>query len=991
VAFEPGTTPMLALLLPLTCSLLQTAAPDSLNAPATLVRVAMHAVEGDSAAALESRWKARIDRNPTDRGAEFGLATLNRLRYAYPEAERLYRQVLKGDSIGDDPLDAYALLGLAQGLDAQGFSAQVTTAIDRARLAARRVNDSSAEAEGLLILSLQRAFGEAVESGLATLDTVERLVPTTRYDLQVERLRQRAALRGMLGRPEARADAREALEVARKSGYQRAIAQALRSLAQLLQFEGKRDSSIAVLQQAEALYRRAHDRAQLATALLWHVNALLNQGDLGTADELVHQALAEGQAAGNQFSVAAGYTAEGALEISLGDYSAASRSLDRSITLFRQLGDPGGEMKARDYLAVTELAAGDIPGARQQTVEVLKWNQRIGDPLIQFSAHRNLAIIAMHEGNWVAAKQALDDAHALARRLHRPLWAAELHYDEGRLALFRGDLRTAERDLSQYLATLDSSQHVFRHDTRVKLADIYARRGDTDRAEREATQAWEELEHWRSTLSNTELRVLAFQASPTEMSDRDAGVVRLIDEIAGAGRVPAAFALAERRRARELADRLAQATALRPGSDSTQPSPEHRPQLTPISAAAVTSHIPDDSTAILEYVTGSLGSPTTLFLLTRASGIRAIELPAADSLEPQIARLEALIQSGKESASVAASLGSTLLAPAVALIGPAIRRLVIIPDGPLHRLPFDALRLQRSRFVTERYAISSAPSAGVLLRLWQRSTAPGRPMRLLAFGDPTYRVQKPTTGEPGDSSLPRLRRSAGEARLVARYSPWSEIRLHEKASATFLKHADLSLFRVVHFATHAVVDEHTAARTALVLAPGGGETGFVGPSDLSRLHLNADLVVLSSCRSGGGVLVSGEGVQGLIAPLFQAGARAVLATQWEIGDRSAVGFIQSIYRHLAQGKSVGDALRLAKLDAIRADVPPHEWAAFMIVGDPLVRVPLRAPSEWRGLRVLLVGLGALGLVLAALYFLRTRRLRSAEPSRASGAASRTHH
>jgi CHAT domain-containing protein len=974
---------MLALLFPLICSLL-TSPADTLESPAAIVATATRAIEGDSAAAWESRWKTRLGRDSTDRGALFGLATLNRLRYAYPDAERLYHRVLGRDSLGGDPLDAYALLGVAQGLDAQGFNERSKAALERARAAARRVGDPAAEGEALLVVSLQRAFGEGIESGLATLDTVERLVPHNRYDVHAERLRQRAALRGILGRPEARADAAQALRLARQSGYQRLVGQALKSLAQLLQFEGKRDSSIAVLLQAEDWYRRAHDRTQLSTTLLWHVNALLGQADLGKANELVHQALVEAQAAHNQFAVAAAYTAAGAIATSLNDYTAASDALDRSIALFRSLGDPAGEMKARDYLAVTALAMGDLPAARKQTLEVLTWYQRTGEAQIEFSAHRNLAIIAMHEGDWAAAQKALDAAHALAGRMNRPLWASELDYDDARLALFRGNLPSAERSLTRFLATLDSSQHVFRHDARVRLADIYARRGDIDRAEREAVQAWDELERWRATLSEEELRVLTFQASPTEMNDRDAEVVRVVSDLATRGRAAAAFALAERRRARELADQLAQATALDQSDTSgLPPVPSERPTAA-MTASEAASHIPDDSTAILEYVTGSLGAPTTLFLLRRGSGndLQVLTLAPADSLEARIARFEALIQSGMESDAVAASLGNALLAPAVARLDGTVRRLVIIPDGPLHRLPFDALRLRDGHYAVERYAISIAPSTQVLVSLWLRHRS-DRPMRLLAFGDPALESKR-------QPALPRLRRSAEEARFVAKYAPKSEVRLRGEASAAYLKRTDLTPFRVVHFATHTLVDEHTAARTALVLAPSDGESGFVGPDELARLRLDADMVVLSSCRSGGGVVINGEGVQGLIAPLFRAGARSVVATQWEIGDREAVSLVQALYRHLAQQRPVGEALRLAKLEAIRAKRSPHEWAAFTVAGDPLVQVPLRAPSWWHR-PGLLAGLVALSAGLVLFYLLRIRRTRREEATWDPGVASRTHH
>src|SRR5215213_11135061 len=226
---------MLASSLPFTLWLLLTAPPDTLQPPSAIVGEAFRAVEGDSAAALESRWKARLSRDSADRVAIFTLATLARLRYDYPTAERLYSRVMENDSIARDPLDAYALLGLAQGLYAQGFSAKAAAALERARAAARRVKDPAAEGEALLVVSLQRAFGEGIEAGLATLDTVELLAPPNRYDIHAERMRQRAAMRGILGRSEARADAREAIALARQSGYRRMEGQALKALAQVLQ------------------------------------------------------------------------------------------------------------------------------------------------------------------------------------------------------------------------------------------------------------------------------------------------------------------------------------------------------------------------------------------------------------------------------------------------------------------------------------------------------------------------------------------------------------------------------------------------------------------------------------------------------------------------------------------------------------------------------------------------------------------------------------
>ena len=185
--------------------------------------------------------------------------------------------------------------------------------------------------------------------------------------------------------------------------------------------------------------------------------------------------------------------------------------------------------------------------------------------------------------------------------------------------------------------------------------------------------------------------------------------------------------------------------------------------------------------------------------------------------------------------------------------------------------------------------------------------------------------------------------AAAEARTAARYFERADVRVRGEASEAFLKRTPLAGYRILHFATHAIVDGRALTRTALALAPGDGEDGFVTPGDLAALELDADLVVLSACQTAGGVVVSGEGIQGLTAPLLEAGARAVVATQWRIGDRGAGPLLEGFYRALAAGLAAGDALRLAKREAIGRGAPPSEWAAFVLVGDPMVRVPLRAP------------------------------------------------
>jgi len=369
--------------------------------------------------------------------------------------------------------------------------------------------------------------------------------------------------------------------------------------------------------------------------------------------------------------------------------------------------------------------------------------------------------------------------------------------------------------------------------------------------------------------------------------------------------------------------------------------------------------LPDDRTALLEFV-ASEGAPITVFIVQR-TGITARVLPAFDSLGATIDRFSALVESGADAARLGRALGRALLDSARALLDPKVTRLVVVPDGPLHRLPFDALRLADGRYVLERYALGAAPSASVVIALGsRRPAASSAPARLLAFGDPAIPPQLVRArgasngdGEPyltavrASGGLPRLRGASREARQVARYAAEADVRTGADASAAFLRRSDLRQYRVRHFAAHAIVDEPSVAGTALVLAPGEGYSGFVDPGDLATLTLNADLVVLSACSAARGVLIRGEGLQGLTSPLLQAGARAVIATEWRIRDGEAVPFVETLYEELARGLPVVEALRAAKLRAIRGGAPPSTWAAFAAIGDPLNVVPLRArPERW---------------------------------------------
>ena len=485
--------------------------------------------------------------------------------------------------------------------------------------------------------------------------------------------------------------------------------------------------------------------------------------------------------------------------------------------------------------------------------------------------------------------------------------------------------------------------------------------------------AGDALDAWRATLSDNDLRPLAFQAAQDE-ADPDLGIATIIAAIAAHGRASEAFTLAEQRRARDLHDRMLRIEGMRtaPGDSALATSAARAPTRS-VTAEEVRRALPD-SVALVEFVIGLGGEPTTVLLLSQDT-TRTFSTDPVDSLAPDIDALAVRLATNRDAKDLSRRLGASLLRDVVAALTPATTTLLIVPDGTLHRVPFDALILADSTWVFERFATAVVPSAAVALTLWRRPLPEGA-VALLAFGDPTFpRESAANDGTDilrsafdATGGLQRLRGSGAEVRRAAAFADESQVLLREAASEAALKSASLHRFRVIHFATHALVDETSSARTALALAAGGGEDGFVGPGDLAALSMPADLVVLSACRTAGGRLVRGEGQLGLTAPLMAAGARALLATQWPIEDKSAGAMTEHFYSGLAGGLTAAEALQTARMHLERAGAPPSQWAAFVLIGDPTVRIPLRSPptSLWTWAAVVSL------LVLAVLLVLSRR-------------------
>ena len=365
------------------------------------------------------------------------------------------------------------------------------------------------------------------------------------------------------------------------------------------------------------------------------------------------------------------------------------------------------------------------------------------------------------------------------------------------------------------------------------------------------------------------------------------------------------------------------------------------------------------------------GSWLLVFTRGRTSVYPLPETVDRAHLETAVSALLGLIdrRDGSE-AGLAAALHSQLLSAALADLPRTVNRLVIVPDGALHRLPFAALRPSREESpLADRYRISVASSATLWDR-WRRQ--PRRESRAaLVLADPLLPAAVAETAERRGDGAGRLPGARREGRHVLRRSgPGSVLRVGPRAGESFLKRQSLSRFGVLHLAAHAVADEASPEASAVLLAADApGEDGLLQVDEIARLDLEGSLVALSSCRSASGALLGGEGVMSLSRAFAAAGSAAVIGSLWPVRDDDAEAFFTVFYDHLAAGETAAAAFSAAQRERLADGAPAQGWAGFILSGHGDWRLP-PGPQHGSGSAgvPVIFGIAAGILLLAAVFF-----------------------
>jgi CHAT domain-containing protein len=292
-----------------------------------------------------------------------------------------------------------------------------------------------------------------------------------------------------------------------------------------------------------------------------------------------------------------------------------------------------------------------------------------------------------------------------------------------------------------------------------------------------------------------------------------------------------------------------------------------------------------------------------------------------------------------------------LVAPAQAELQDKTK-VVIVPDGALWELPFQALQQAPNRYLIEKFAISYAPSITVLREMTKLHRDPNKNLQtsrtLAAFGNPAIRIEAAERASSVfmDERLAPLPEAERQVKSLGRLYGAKQSRVYVGVDAREnVAKAEAVRCRILHLATHGILNNVNPMYSHLVLAQSeavGAEDGLLEAWEVMKLNISADLVVLSACDTARGRIGAGEGVIGLAWAFFVAGCPTTTVSQWKVASSSTTELMIEFHRNLKprienRRSSLGkaEALRAAALKLMRSQRYRHPfyWAAFVLVGD----------------------------------------------------------
>jgi len=757
----------------------------------------------------------------------------------------------------------------------------------------------------------------------------------------------------------------EALTLRRAVGDRNGEATTLNNIGVVYRSLGETQKALEKYNEALPLSRAVGDRNGEAAALnnIGLVYRLL--GETQKALEKYNEALLLDRAVGNRGGEANTLNNIGTVYRSLGETQKALEKYNEALTLSRAVGDRSGEAAALHNIGLVYDSLGETQKALEKFNEALPLKREIGDRNGETATLLGIARVEQKRGNLTQARQTIEQAVGMIESLRTNIAGQEL----------RASYFASRQDF--YESYIDVLMQMHKQNQAAAFDAVAL-------AVSERARARSLLELLKE--SRADIR----QGVDSSLLERERSLQQQLN-----AKAAAQVSLLNRKHTPEQADAAAkEIAAITAEYEGVQAqirarSPRYAPlkQPQPLGLTEIQQQALDEDTLLLEY---ALGEKRSYLWLVSQRSIDSYELPPRAEVEAATRRVYELCAARPKRGTPpdpqliaqARTLSGMLLGPVARRLGG--KRLVVVAAGALSYLPFAALPAPEDKKrpagdyepLIAKHEVVSVPSASVISIIRREMAGRQRAAKSVAvLADPVFESSDPrlASAKNGNSSretpaapaadeehsestraiitmnfsdaragFTRLPFSRREAESIIALTPkGTDLKATDfSASRALVMSGQLSQYRILHFATHGLLNSERPELSGLVFSlvdqEGRPQDGFLRLHEIYNLQLNPDLVVLSAGGTGLGKEIRGEGLIGLVRGFMNSGAPRVVASLWGVDDLATAEMMKLFYqRMLKDGMPAGAALRAAQLEMSRQRrwASPYFWAGFVLHGE----------------------------------------------------------
>jgi CHAT domain-containing protein/tetratricopeptide (TPR) repeat protein len=756
-----------------------------------------------------------------------------------------------------------------------------------------------------------------------------------------------------------------ALPLSQAIGARRVEAITLNNIGVVYWSLGETQKALEKHNEALPIFQAIGSRSGEATTLKNIGTVYWSLGEMQKALEKYNEALSIYQAVGDQRGEANILNNIGLVYWSLGEMQKALGKYNETMPIRRAVGDRRGESITLYNIGTVYLSLGETQKALEKYKEALLISRAVGERNGEAANLLGIARVEQKRGNLPPARQALEQATGLIESLRANVVSLGLRaaYFASRQEIFESYIDVLMQMHKQNPAAAFDA---------IALAV-------SERAQ--ARCLLELLEEPRADIR---------QGVDSSLLERERSLQQRLN-----ARAAAQVSLLNRKHTPEQADAAAkEIAAITAEYEETQAqirarslryAAQTRPQ--PLGLTEIQQQALDEDTLLLEY---ALGEKRSYLWLVSQRSVDSYELPPRAEVEAATRLVYELLTARPKRGTPpdpqligqAKALSRMLLGPAASRLGG--KRLVVVAPGALSYLPFTALPAPEDEQrlagdyepLIAKHEVVIIPSASVLSIIRREMAGRRRATKSVAvLADPVFDASDSRLGSAknGDSSgappaasaagaefseLTRAIRTmnfsdarAGFTRLAfSRQEAESIIAMTPRgtglkatdfsASRALAMSRQLSQYRILHFATHGMLNSERPELSGLVFSlvdkEGKPQDGFLRLHEINNLQFNADLIVLSACETGLGKEIKGEGLIGLTRGFMYSGAPRVVASLWNVDDLATAELMKLFYHGmLKDGLPAGAALRAAQLELSRQKrwASPYFWAGFVLHGE----------------------------------------------------------